>query len=56
MAGVVQISASSSDHRYTDKYLGLESSGFSCRIIVTRSSNIFKFITQKAGSTLVTTS
>jgi len=25
----------SHNHRYTDKYLGLESSGFSCLIIVT---------------------
>ena len=43
-------------HRYTDKYPGLESSGFSCRIIVTGSINIFEFITQKTTSTLVSTS
>ena len=38
-----------------DKYPGLESSGFSCRIIVTGSSNIFELITQKTRSTLAST-
>ena len=38
-------------HRYTVKYPGLESYGFSCRIIVTGSNNIFEFIAQKAIST-----